>query len=290
MSLLRAVLRSCAVAALRDRTWAEERVYDSDMTPFADAVYGVHDVHGNPINKPYICVYTDNDDIGPVTGKAELYNGMNRMLSVVLEIGVASAIKNPNGTISIQFAHTDKGSELGCDFIESQCIAGLIGDPYSQWGDLFKQMCGKVRRLPRRRGGQASAGVRWAARRVVMICSPIMDVVPGVPLQDNHPVRKFIAMARANPASSVSDVAMIVDQAIATTGAPDWRQAQAMLGIDTQAAKLLVVPGAPLPYPEGIYPEQPPLDYSDLNEFAPPFTEVSDADFPDVFPGVPLDD
>jgi hypothetical protein len=279
MSLLRAVLRSCAVAALRDKTWAQDRVYDSDMTPFADAVYGVKDAQGNPVNKPYICVYTDNDDIGPVTGKAELYNGMNRLLSIVLEIGVATAIKNPNGTISVQFAHTDKGSELACDFIESQCIAGLVGDPYSSWGDLFKQMCGKVRRLPRRRGGQAAAGVRWAARRIVLICSPIMDVVPGVPLLDGHPVRKFISMARANPHSSVADVAMIVDQAIASVAAPTWRQAQAMLGMDTDAVKKLIVEGVPLPYPE--FPEVPPLDYSDLNEFVPPLSDITDADYPD---------
>jgi hypothetical protein len=280
MSLLRAVLRSCAVAALRDKTWAEERCYDSDMTPFVDAVYGVKDSHGNPVNKPYICVYTDNDDIGPVTGKAELYNGMNRMLSVCIEIGVATAIKNPNGTMSVQFAHTDKGSELGCDFIEAQCIAGLIGDPHSVWGDLFKQMCGRIRRVPRRRGGQASAGVRWAARRIVLLCSPIMDIVPGVALEDSHPIRKFITLARANPHSSVGDVAMIVDQAISTVAAPDWRQAQAMLGMDTEAVKHLVVPGVPLPSPEGIVPEQPPLDYSDLNEYPPGMSEIEEADYP----------
>jgi len=266
MSLLRAVLRSCAVAALRDKTWAEERCYDSDMTPFVDAVYGVKDAHGNPINKPYICIYTDNDDIGPVTGKAELYNGMNRMLSVAIEIGVATAIKNPNGTMSVQFAHTDKGSEVGCDFIEAQCIAALIGDPHSMWGDLFKQMCGKIRRVPRRRGGQASAGVRWAARRIVLICSPVMDIVPGVPLQDNHPIRKFITLARANPNSSVTDIAMIVDQSISTTAAPDWRQAQAMLGLDTEATKYLVVPGTPF----------------GTDEYPPPLSEIEDADYPSV--------
>ncbi len=280
MSLLRAVLRSCAVAALRDRTWAEDRVYDSDQTPFVDAVYGVKDAHGNPVNKPYIVVYTDNDDIGPVTGKAELYNGQNRLLSLVIEIGVGTAIKNPNNTFSVQFAHTDKGSELGCDFIAAQCLAALVGDPQSMWGDLFKQMCGKVRRVPMRRGGQASAGVRWAARRVALICSPIYDIVPGVPLEDRHPVRKFITLARANPQSSVADVALIVDQAISSTAAPNWRQAQAMLGLDTEAVKHLVVEGVPLPSPEGIVPEQPPLDYSDLNEYPPPLTDIEDADYP----------
>jgi hypothetical protein len=110
MSLLRPIIRACAVAALRDQTWAQARVYDSDMTPLADAVLGV-------AAAPYIVIYTDTDDLQPVRGVAEMYDGENRNLSVVLEIGVASAVRNAQGQIVIQFAATDQGMEWAVDCV-----------------------------------------------------------------------------------------------------------------------------------------------------------------------------
>jgi hypothetical protein len=267
MSLLRAVIRATAVGALRDQTWAENRCYDSDMTPLADAVFG-------KTAQPYIVVYTDTDDISTVSGIGELYAGDNRALNVVLEIGVANAVRDPSGKITIQFASTDTGMEWACDVISAQAIAALIGNPQSKWGNLFKRLIVKVRRMPTRRGGMAQSGVRFAARRITLVVEPMWDIVPGRVLQPGHPVLDFIAMAQANPGISEVDVATIVQNMLPGVQAPDWRIAQALLGMSTRDVRILQPEDTPLPYDE-IQIEQPPFDPMDtMNEFAPMTKEI----------------
>jgi hypothetical protein len=250
MSLLRAVIRTTAVGALRDQTWAQERVADSSMMPIAQAVYG------GPA-KPYIMVYTDRDDISPVQAKAELYNGQNRLLQLTIEIGVASAVRDPTGKLNIQIANTDEGMELACDIVQAQALAALIGNPQSAWGEVFKQLTRKVHRVLTVRGGQSGQGVKYSARRVIVVMSTIFDAVPGEVLVDNHPINKFIAMAHSNPFLHVLDTANVIQPLLANINAPSWRQAQAFLGLDTEAVKILNPDGTPLPVP---LIETPPYD------------------------------
>jgi len=88
VSLLRPIIRSCAVAALRDRTWAGANVFDSDLQSMAEAIQGKAD-------KPYIVVYTDTDDRTPAS-MAEMYSGIGRKMQLAIEMGVASAVALPN--------------------------------------------------------------------------------------------------------------------------------------------------------------------------------------------------
>ena len=240
------------------------------MTPLAAAVLGKE-------AKPYICVYTDNDDYSSVLGKAELYDPRMRRLQLCCEIGVASAVHDPapTGPIVIRFAATDQGMEWACDLIESQTLAALIGDPHSDWGNLFKRFCFRVSRLTRRRGGQAQTGIRYAARRVVFVCEPMMyDFVPGTVPDPKNPIWDFINLAAVSPVGEV-DIAGLVKQFVnaTTQNAPDWRIAQAMLGFASDEAREgMVVTGSPLPFPQE---ESPPLDYSDLNEYPPLLTKLT---------------
>jgi hypothetical protein len=243
VSLIRPILRACAVAALRDRTWAADRVYDSDLTPLATAVYG-----GPP--SPYIVVYTDLDDLNPVDNVAKIYSSDNRTLSIAIEIGIASAIRSPTtNNLIIQFAATDAGMEWACDCVAAQALSALIGDPQSQWGELFKRMVTKVRRIPSRRGGMSQQGVRFAARRVVIQIQPLWDFIPGQRPPDKHPVWDFIALARANPGDNVVDVAGIIEGLINIQSSPVWRIAQAQLGLTLEGIQALNVPTTPLPDP-----------------------------------------
>lgn len=272
MSLLRPILRCAAVGALREsQTWAEDRVYDSDLTPLAEAVYG------KGTAKPYIVIYTDTDDISPVTGISELYSGDNRSLSLVMEIGVASAIRavptDPSSNIRIQFAATDSGMEWACDVIGAQALAALSGSPKNPWGDVFKRMVTRIRRVPSRRGGMANSGVRFAARRTTLVIEPIWDFVPGVLPAPQHPVWDFIKLARSDSSVSQVDVATIVESFVLGAPAPEWRIAQSQMGI-TQAGAEALMAGVPLPYP-GV--EDPVLE-ADPNEYVPPFLDVTVTD------------
>ena len=272
MSLLRPIIRTCAVGALRDRTWAENRVYDSDLTPLAEAVLGT-------AAKPYIVVYTDTDDRTPAA-VGEMYSGMTRQLQLTIEIGVASAIHDPDQSdnIVIKFSSADEGMEWACDIIESQAIAALYGDPHSDWGDLLKRFAPRVVRMPSRRGGQSERGIKFAARRTTFVIQPIGDFAPGVVPVPGSPVWDFLRLCRASQALGVVDRASIVEQLLTADANADWRIAQAYLGVDTQSIKNINPDGVPLPW--GKYNietpvEQPPLDDSDRSDYPPPLDDIT---------------
>jgi hypothetical protein len=114
-------------------------------------------------------------------------------------------------------------------------------------------------------------GIRFAARRVTLVYNTNTDIAPGIVPGDDHPVRKFIELAAADTALGLAELGINVEKLIDVSAAPDWRQAQALLGVTGKMAKQLMVPGSPLPWPEA---EKAPLDWSDTNEFVPPLTSI----------------
>jgi hypothetical protein len=273
VSLLRPIIRSCAVGALRDRTWAETRVYDSDLTPLAEAILG-------QAAKPYIVVYTDTDDRIPASA-AELYDGRTRRLQLAVEVGVASAVRDPNSqNLVIKFAATDEGLEWACDVIEGQVIAALYGDPDSAWGELLKRFAPRVLRMPSRRGGaSATGGIKFAARRTIFEVQTLYDLAPGVVPKDSHPVWEFIRLAKASGSTlGVVDRAAIVEKLLYESDPhPPWMVAQAYLGLNRQAIKNVNPDGTPLPWGKaGVEEqvEQPPLEEMGEHEWPPKTGEI----------------
>src|SRR4051812_28361698 len=112
MSIIRPCIRIATVAALRERTWAEERVFDSDQQPLAAALLGDSDASEY---KPYMTVYTDDDTMTNIDGR-QVYNG-DRALALTIEIGTASAIRGKNGSATLSFAQTDEAMELAIDMV-----------------------------------------------------------------------------------------------------------------------------------------------------------------------------
>lgn len=262
MSLLRPIIRSCALAALRDKTWAGANVFDSDLQSLAQAIQGKAD-------RPYIVVYTDTDDRMPPS-LAEMYDGRARKLQLAIEMGVASSVVN-NDEITIKFSATDEGLEWACDVIEGQVIAALWGDPDSAWGDLLRRFAPRVLRMPSRRGGQGT-GIKFAARRTVFELQTIYDLAPGVVPPDQHPVYEFIRMGRdsATPVG-VADRARTVEKLLVETDPhSSWMVAQAYLGADRQTAKNINPDGVPPPWGKPgveIPIEQPPLEEMGTHEW-----------------------
>src|SRR5215204_4392876 len=98
MSIIRPAIRWTAVAALRNVTWAEERIYDSSNTPLADAL-------AQDQTKPFIVVYTDADTRN-VNGR---FIDADRTISLVFEIGMATGILTQQGDRTFQIPATDEG-------------------------------------------------------------------------------------------------------------------------------------------------------------------------------------
>jgi hypothetical protein len=223
MSIIRMLTRLTAVAALRGTTWADERVYDSDNTPLSQALTL------NAAAKPYIVVYTDTDNRGGVDG-TNLYL-VDRELNLCLEVGVASKISGETGTEKLNIPQTDEGMEIALDMVEDQALASLFGDPQNEWAELLKCFVIRVMRVSGQRGASAERDHRWAARQLSIICDVQCDLPPGVPVPLEHPIRKFIEVAEANPEAHMEHAAEICEALVSRTAAPGWEQLQAWLGL-----------------------------------------------------------
>ena len=230
--------------------------------------------------KPYIVCFTDTDDRTPQAA-GELYHGTTRRLQIAVEIGVASAVRDPNSqNIVIKFASTDEGLEWAVDVIDGQVMAALYGDPDSEWGELLKRFAPRIMRVPSRRGGQSERGIKFAARRTIFEVQTIFDLAPGVVPKDNHPVWEFIKLAKASgTALGVVDRGTIVEKLLYETDPhPAWMVAQAYLGMSRQAIRNVNPDGTPLPWGKlGVEDriEQPPLEEMGDHEFPPKIGEIT---------------
>lgn len=225
MSLIRPVVRMCARAALLNKTWAEDRIFDSSNTPLSDML--------EQDAAPYIALYTDEDNIPEVTGK-DIYLAP-RNLSLTLEIGVAKPVIIAGSSPQIEIPQTDEGLEFTVDIVQTQAIAALIGDSKNEWAELLRKIMLRIIRVPSMRGGSAQAGTRFAARHVVFVCDTIADSPPGVVPDENHPLRQFIAMAKATPAMAGAGV--LLENLINETAKPDWRQVQEWLTLTKEGIR-----------------------------------------------------
>lgn len=248
MSLIRPVIRMCAVKALMDNTWAEQRVYDSDQTPLAEAL--------TSDAKPYICVYTDEDNRTEL-GARDFY-GADRQLSLTLELGLAAAVLTGSGIAEIKIPATDEGMECAVDILESQAIKAMLGDPFNEWAELLRRMILKVVRAPSHRGGSSDKGIRWAARRVQFVCDVISDPPPGIVLPAGHPVRDFIALAEEQ-SPSMGAVAVIIKSLLNEEEVPSWRQAQAWLTMTQEEIEATGLAPLYIPVTESPVSDEPPV-------------------------------
>jgi hypothetical protein len=221
-------MRLCTIAALRDRTWAENRIFDSENAPLDQSI------KREPT--PYIVIYTDDDDREEIEGFD--YLGANRDLAVILEFGLACALTPTEGGPDIRIPATDGSFEMALDMIERQIIHALLHDPFSPWGELWRRLAMKLTtKSSSKRGGSAEGGARWAARQLVLHVDPVADPPAGVVLPDDHPIKAFVAAARCSDIISLHGAADLVEASLATTATSSWRQAQAWLGLTEAAAR-----------------------------------------------------
>jgi len=215
--------RLTAVAALRGKTWADDRVFDSDNTPLADVLTAGAGA------KPYIVVYTDTDNRLDMEGTDVITS--RREMNLVLEIGVASKVEGEAGGVQIKTPLTDEGMEMALDMVENQAIAALFGDPQSDWAELLKGFVIRVTRINGVRGASAERDRRWAARQLGIVCDVISDLPFGCPVPVDHPIREFIIASENNPEANMSAIGEICEALVNEKIAPEWEQVQATLGV-----------------------------------------------------------
>jgi hypothetical protein len=227
MSLTRLVMRLAAARAVRDRTLAGPRVFDSAVDPIDQTIAE---------NRQPLIVITTDEHALDVTGR-DLGSGHHEC-DLVFEVAIASRVEVPapdgqGGQINIAIPHTDEGMELTLDIIEHQIIAALTKDD-GAWSGVWMKLVPRVKRRLSRRGASSENGVRFAARQIVLTCDLVDTPVAGAPIADGTAWTAALAVMATDPA--FFDIASLLLAEIEGQPVTDWRRAAAELGIPLEVA------------------------------------------------------
>ena len=189
MSLTRLAMRLAAARALRDRTLAGARVFDSAVDPIDQTIAEQR--------QPLLVLTTDEHAL-EVSGR-DLGSGTHRC-DLVIELAIASRVEVPaedgqGGQITIAIPHTDEGMELTLDLIEHQVVSALTRDD-TPWARVWMTLVPRVHQRLSRRGASSENGVRFAARQLTLSCDLIDAPVGGAPLGC---VTKVVEILRQRP-------------------------------------------------------------------------------------------
>ena len=298
MSYVRAVIRQCAVAALRKDTWASFNVYDSNNAPLVEGLINAGATQAGK-EVPYIVVFTDADNHTELTAGI---HGSTRNMQLIMELGMASAItvEGKEGR-QLHFPYTDPSMELFLDIVEAQALDAIHGDPKSEWGEIIRLLTVSIVRINSPRGGRTEKGVRYAARQVALTLDVDADPIKGFFLSSEHPIRRYFELARASEDEELMDAGTLLESSMSAIGYPSWQQAQAWLGLTRRGVRALgiapltdLAPGAspealeggePITDPQGEGPEIAEVGLTDIPPDQPPPGE----DTPIVKPHQPAD-
>lgn len=228
MSLTALAVRLATVRALRGRTLAGERVYDSKISP-------VHIV-ALAESKPTIVVTTDDDD-NDITGK-ELGAG-DHSLELVIEFALTEKVTLPDkdgGGEILTIPATDAGLEATLDIIGWQVGKALALDG-GPWGDLWRMLVPSVKRITTRRGADDEGGARYAARQLVLILDHIAEPTPHVLSIQSSAWARVLAAMQDDPDTAA--LAKIIEGQVASGDYLPWEAMRGLLGLPNDAAEIV---------------------------------------------------
>lgn len=211
MSLIRLLARITAVEALRNKTVAEDRVFDSAVTPI--------DQRMTEEKRPFLTVTTD-DHASDISGKNLLHSEASA--DIVFEIAVGSKVKvavepGVDAAEYIDIPHTDPATELMLDVFEDQVLMALLSS--EQWAEYFRKLMPSFTNFASRRGAQAENGLRFAARQIVLSGELLGRPERGA--ADTH-----VLMTSLLPAleadEALAPAAKLIRQQLSDTTATDW--------------------------------------------------------------------
>lgn len=213
--LSRAAIRICAVQALMGKTIAGDRVLDSEINTLDEGLENER--------RPFIAVYTDD------------YSSTEGM-TVVFEIGVTSRMRmvNPEtNEISDEdgVPQTDGAMEIVLDALERQ-IHAQLKEPGSPWGDCFRSLFGRPSSIASLRGSDAKNGLRFAARQIKIVGTPLADPPLGVTPRVGSPWLQFIALVQGADDPGLAAQARLFEALIGSgSAATDWQTLYRLLGL-----------------------------------------------------------
>lgn len=219
--LIPLILRFCAAEALRGKTFAEERVYDSSVNALDEFL--------KDQSSPFIVVSTDEADIGP-----DVFDVCQvDKVDLVLDLGVGAKVTANNGDVSFVIPHTDAGTEMAVNILTRQVLRELF-EPNSggDFGKIFRKVASKPSKISVRRGAGAENGVRFSAAQLIISLAPLQE--PAFGREPANVFLDFIQLLRDHPVHN--RIADAIATAFAGEAIPDWKATASALGISDETA------------------------------------------------------
>lgn len=224
MSLASLAIRLATIRALKGRTFAGEKVFDSKIEPI--------DLVARQGNEFVIVVTTDDDEMD-VTGR-DLRAGDHK-LELVIEVAATAKLTVTAGdgeeSEVISIPATDAGLEASLNLIGWQ-IARALSAGGGEWGDLWRSMVMRVHSVASRRGADDANGVRYAARQYIYRIDHIAEPEPGVPPTDIW--ERIVSMLKAD--AEFAGIGKIVEATISGEPMEPWERVRASLGLADDAS------------------------------------------------------
>jgi hypothetical protein len=216
VSLAVTAIKIAALRSLRGRTSAGQAVFDSAVEPF-DAMRD----HGAPVVVIY-CDAVKRDVQGD-----DLF-GARQVIDLAFDMFVAQAVMVDAGEMEIQILTSDEGNETYLRSLAYQVEKVLLSEQ-STWPELFRLLwfCTSDRDFCEwGRGAVADKGRRQALLRAIYKVETIADPTPGAEPEGIWPTSSPPWRSTRN-----LPITRYWRQLIAGTIVPEWRQAQAALGL-----------------------------------------------------------
>lgn len=217
MSLVSLALRLATIRALKGRTFAEDRVFDSRI----EAI----DTLARNETAPIIIVTTDDDEV-EIEGR-DLFAG-NHKHELVIEAAVWTKVATEKDGDALIIPATDAGLEASLNIFCYQIVRALAGDG-GEWGDLWRSIVTATPKAASRRGADDSNGVRYAARQLTYTVDHIAEPMPGRMPAEGETWFRILTMLKADP--EFAAIGKIVETEIAAVSLMEWEQVRAALGL-----------------------------------------------------------
>ncbi|MDP7184894.1 MAG: hypothetical protein QGI08_04150 [Paracoccaceae bacterium] len=232
MSLTRLVMRLTAARALRDRTLAGVRVFDSAVDPIDQTIAE---------NRQPLLVLTTDEHEADIIGRD--LAGDNQRCDLVIELAIAARVEVPardgqGGQITIAIPHTDEGMELTLDMMEHQVVTALTRDD-SAWARAWMKLVPRVTRRLSRRGASTENGVRFAARQLVLTCDLVDTPAIGADIPSGTAWGEVFALMDAD--QTLAPIAAMLREQIEGNDVRDWARTAQMLGVPLEVMDQLGV-------------------------------------------------
>ena len=232
MSLTRLVMRLAAARALRDRTLAGARVFDSAVDPIDQTIAE---------NRQPLLVLTTDEHEADITGR-DLAGDAQRC-DLIIELAIAARVEVParngqGGQITIAIPHTDEGMELTLDMMEHQVTRALTRDD-NAWARAWMKLVPRVTRRLSRRGASSENGVRFAARQLVLTCDLVDTPAAGTDIPHGTSWGEVLALMEAD--QTLAPIAAMLREQIEGESLTDWARMAQMLGVPLEVVDQLGV-------------------------------------------------